>query len=288
MPAFLHANKNLINKKKPSFPKGVGSMSAEKEIVNYWCNKKGFFTISNIKANNKDIGILAANPKTQEILHMQVSCSLTGTIDSKEMGISAEKISEEKFYNNSISEAVKKSADFMEKPAIKRVLVLSSVPKSRKAGIIKEFGIMDVQVMEFEDILYDLLENLDTQYYKNDVIRTLQLTKFLLLSEPAMMAKLLVNDSFSSSSRKEFLSNILDSEEIVKEFRKTNSQRLGAILKNSRLKPNELAEMLENSILNKKTRKVFMSSLVEQESKRKGAVRQKKIRKNNMQLEKFF
>ena len=263
-------------------------MSAEKEIVNHWCNKKGFFTISNIKSNNKDIGILAANPKTKEILHIQVSCSLTGTIDSREMGISAEKISEEKFYNDSISESVRKSADFMEKPAIKKVLVLSSLPKSKKAGIIKEFGIMDVQIMEFEDILYDVLENLDTQYYKNDIIRTLQLTKFLLLSQPAMMAKLLVNDSFSSSSRKEFLSNILDSEEIVKEFRKTNSERLGAILKNSGLKAAELAQMLENNILNKKTRKLFMNSLIEQESKRKISGKTKRTKKLNMPLGKFF
>lgn len=263
-------------------------MSAEKEIVNHWCNKKGLFTISNIKANNKDIGILAINPKSQEVLHIQVSCSLTGTIDSKEMGISAEKISEEKFYNDSISEAVKKSMDFIEKPAIRRVLVLSSLPKSRKASIMKEFGIMDVQVMEFENILYDVLESLDTQYYKNDIIRTLQLTKFLLLSEPEKMAKLLVNDSFSSSSRKEFLSNILDSEEIVKEFRKTNSERLGAILKNSSLKPNELAEMLENSILSKKTRKLFMNSLIEQEKTRKIVNKQNKIKKVNVQLGKFF
>ena len=262
-------------------------MSAEQEIVNCWCNRKGFFTISNIKANNKDIGILAINPKSQEILHMQVICSLTGTIDSKEMGISAEKISEEKFYNNSILEAVQKNINF-EKPMVKRVLVLSSLPKSRKAGMMREFEALGVQIMEFENILYELLENLDTQYYKNDIIRTLQLTKFLLLSEPAKMAKMLVNDSFSSASRKEFLSNILDSEEIIKEFRKTNSERLGMILKNSGLKPSELAGMLENNILSKKTRKLFMNSLMEQESNRKITGKQKKIRKNNMQLEKFF
>lgn len=262
-------------------------MSAEKEIVNYWCNKKGFFTINNIKANNKDVGILAINPKSQEVLHIQVSCSLTGTIDSKEMGISAEKISEEKFYNDAISEAVKKSTDFTEKPAIKRVLVLSSLSKSRKSSIMKEFMVMDVQVMEFENILYDVLEGLDTQYYKNDIIRTLQLTKFLLLSEPTKMAKLLVNDSFSSSSRKEFLSNILDSEEIIKEFRKTNSERLGAILKNSGLKPSELAGMIENNILNKKTRKMFLNSLMEQENIRK-LIKPKKTRKLEASLEKFF
>ena len=124
-------------------------MSAEKEIVNYWYNKKGLFTINNIKTNNKDLGILAINPKSQEVFHVQVICSLTGTIDSKEMGISAEKISEEKFYDNSILEVVQKNISSIENPAIRRVLVLGSLPKSKKAGIIKEFGIMDIQIMEF-------------------------------------------------------------------------------------------------------------------------------------------
>ena len=261
-------------------------MSAEKEIVNYWYNKKGFFTISNIKTNNKDVGILAV--KSHEIFHIQVSCSLTGTIDSKEMNISAEKISEEKFYDDALLKVVQKSMNFIEKPAIKRVLVLSSLSKSKKASIVKEFAIMDVQVMEFENILYDVLENLDSQYYKNDVIRTLQLTKFLLLSEPSKLAKLLVNDTLSSSSRKEFLSNILDNEEIIKEFKKTNVERLGAILKNSGLKPIQLAEMIENNILNKRTRKMFLNSLMEQEKTRRVTSKQKRVKKLNVPLEKFF
>ncbi len=35
-------------------------MSAEKEIVNFWYNKKGLFTLNNIKtSSNRDCGILA-------------------------------------------------------------------------------------------------------------------------------------------------------------------------------------------------------------------------------------
>jgi F0F1-type ATP synthase delta subunit len=132
-----------------------------------------------------------------------------------------------------------------------------------------------------------MMENLDTQYYKNDIIRTLQLTKFLLLSEPAKMAKMLANNSFTSNSRKEFLSNILNNDEIIKEFRKTNVDRLAAILKNSGLKAAEMAEMLEHNVLNKKTRKLFLNSLMEQENIRKLA-KPKKIRKLDMPLEKFF
>ena len=116
----------------------------------------------------------------------------------------------------------------------------------------------------------------------------MQLAKFLLLSEPSKLAKMLANDSFTSNSRKEFLSNILNNDEIVKEFRKTNVERLGVILKNSGLKAPELAEMLENNVLNKKTRKTFLNSLMEQEATRKVASKQKRVKKVNVPLGKFF
>ena len=114
------------------------------------------------------------------------------------------------------------------------------------------------------------------------------MTKYLLLSEPIKLAKLLVNDNFSSNSRKEFLSNILDRDEIIKEFKKTNIERLSAILKNSGLKPSELAHMLEHNILNKKTRKVFFDSLTEQEKIRKVVNKIINKKKTEMGLEKFF
>ena len=166
-------------------------------------------------------------------------------------------------------------------------MIIGALPKSRKGEIARKFNEKEVEVIEFENILFDVMEMLDTQYYRNDIIRTLQLTKFLLLNEPTKMAKLLVNNNFTSSSRKEFLSSILDKEEIIREFKKTNIERLAAILKNSGLKASELAEMLENNVLNKKTRKMFLTSLMEQENIRK-LVKPKKIRKLETPLEKFF
>lgn len=264
-------------------------MSAEKEIVNYWYNKKGLFTLNNIKTSgNKDAGILVLKSdkeRISEIFHVQISCSITNNIsETANLEKSISKIVDEKFGDNAISPTVKQFSN----AKVKKIMVIGAIPKSRKNEIIRKFNEKEVEVIEFENILYDVMEMLDTQYYKNDIIRTLQLTKFLLLSEPSKMAKLLVDDSFSSSSRKEFLSNILDSEEIVKEFRKTNSERLGAILKNSSLKPIELAEMLENNILNKKTRKLFLNSLMEQETKRKIVSKHKRTRKLNVPLEKFI
>ena len=270
-------------------------MSAEKEIVNYWCNKKGFFTINNIKTNNnKDAGILALkfdNDKVDEILHIEVSCSITNNItETADLGKSVGKIISERFDDKSVSDAISRNIKQFsaDKRSLRKVIVLGAVPKSRKNEIMKKFSESNVGVMMFEDVLYDVFEQLDTSYYKNDIIRTLQLTKFLLLSEPNKLAKFLANDAFTSSSRKEFLSNILDNEGIIKEFKKTNVERLGTILKNSSLKPKDLVDMLEQNILNKRTRKMFLNSLMEQEKTRKTASKQNKIKKVNVSLGKFF
>ena len=265
-------------------------MSAEKEIANYWYNKNGFFTINNIKTfNNRDCGIIALKldeDKVNEVFHVEVSCSITNNIaETKELSKSIGKIVAEKFDNTKMESLV---PAFLSEKKIRKIIVLGSFPKSRKSEIIKEFKLKGVEVLEFENILYDVLEKLDTQYYKNDIIRTLQLTKFLLLSEPAKLAQLLVNDNFNSSSRKEFLSNILDRDEIIKEFKKTNAERLSLILKNSGLKPNELAEMLDSNILTKRTRNIFLKSLAEQERAKKLIKKTQKSGKSEMPLGKFF
>ncbi len=270
-------------------------MSAEKEIVNYWYNKRGFFTINNIKtSSNRDCGILALkldNDKINEVFHIEVSCSITNNIpETTNLNKTISRIVYEKFENKSVAETVNNSVKQLsvQKSKIKKIIVLGAVPKSRKIEIIKEFESKEVEVVEFENILFDVFEQLDTQYYRNDIIRTLQLTKFLLLSEPTKLAKFLVNDAFSQSSRKEFLSNILDKNEIMKEFKKTNSERLASILKSSKMKPEDLAKMLNRSILNKRTRKVFFDSLTEQEKIRKVVGKIIKKKKNNVTLENFF
>ena len=270
-------------------------MSAEKEIVNYWYNKKGLFTINNIKTtSNRDCGILALKfdkDKVNEVFHIEVSCSITNNIaETTNLSKSIGKIVDEKFEDKDIVEAINNHIKnfSIQKNKIKKIIILGAVPKSRKSEIIMEFNQKEVDVIEFENILHDVLEQLDTQYYRNDIIRTLQLTKFLLLSEPTKLAKLLVNDTFSSNSRKEFLSSILDKDEIVKEFKRTNAERLSIILKNSGLKPSELVAMLDSNVLNKRTRKIFLNSLMEQENTRKIANRQKKAKKLDMSLGKFF
>ena len=288
--------KNLINNLGLYTVKGEsGFMSAEKEVVNYWYNKKGLFTVNNIKTNNnRDCGILALkfdNGEANSVFHIEVSCSITNNIsETANPEKSVGKIVDEKFDDKSIQSSVNKYIRQFSIPEnkIKRIIILGAVPKSRRADIIKKFNERGVEVILFEDILYDVMDQLDTQYYKNDIVRTLQLTKFLLLSEPTKLAKMLANDNFTSNSRKEFLSSILRNEDIVKEFSKTNAERMTAILKSSNLKPNELAEMLEQNILNKRTRKTFMDSFMAQEKTRKIGDKTKRVRKVNVQLGRFL
>ncbi|HLC61005.1 MAG TPA: hypothetical protein VJJ52_06270 [Candidatus Nanoarchaeia archaeon] len=270
-------------------------MSAEKEIVNYWYNKKGLFTVNNIKThNNRDCGILALkfdNGHVNSIFHIEVSCSITNNIsETANPEKSVGKIVDEKFDDKSVQSSVSKYIRQFSIPEnnVKKIIILGAVPKSRKLDIIKKFNEREVEVILFEDILYDVMEQLDTQYYKNDIIRTLQLTKFLLLNEPTKLAKLLANDNFTSNSRKEFLSSILGNEDIVKDFRRTNPERLSIILKNSYIKPTELAAVLNSNILNNRTRGIFMNSLLEQEKTRKIVNRTKRVRKLNVQLGKFL
>jgi len=271
--------KNLINEIIILFAiKGVFRLTAEKEIVNYWLNKKGFFTISNIKvARNKDVGILALKfdkEKLNELLHIEVSCSIsssiTETIDIKK---TVDKIAGINFLNQSVSKAVDAHLQqFQNIKKIKRILVLGALPKSRKKEIIESFNAKGITVVEFEEIACEVIKELDMQYYKNDVIRTLQLVKHLLLTNPKKLADLLSEKGkiLNVNTRGIFLNELLNQELMRKEFTRADENQLISILKYSSLKsPEKLAALLEKEILNRKTRKPFMNFLLEQEKMKK-------------------
>ena len=248
-------------------------MSSEKEIVNNWYNKKGFFTINNIKTStNKDAGILALKFEkgtVEEVLHIGVSCSITNNIaETTKLDKSIKDMVKSKFEDKSIKEAISSNIKQfnIEKNRLRKLIVIGAVPKSRKKEIIKEFNQKDVEVLELEDILFEVMDNLDTRYYRNDIIRTLQLLKFLLLGQPEKMSKLV--SSLSNTSRKELIVSMLDKDEIVKEFKMTNKERLGAILKSSKIKPADLVDILDRTVLNKRTRKDFFENLMKNDKMR--------------------
>jgi hypothetical protein len=261
-------------------------MSAEREIVNFWLNSKGYFTINNLKSGNKDIGVLALKfdkGTLTKVMHVEVNCSITGF---NEQNYAMDRLINEKFEDKNIVAAIKKYTKNMGKDVcIEKVVVLNSLPKN-KEGIIKKLEKNSIMMMEFEDILVDVMGGLKTEYFKNDVIRTMQISKFLLIQNPKKFVDVLHN-TMSQAKMREFLAEILSRDKIVKEFRKTNEERLALILKQATIKPERLAEMLEKDVLNRRTRKPFITSLMEQ--KKTGKVYKKAIEmKKEMPLKKFF
>src|SRR3989338_590761 len=133
---FSLKTKNLINKKKLISNKGGRFMSAEKEIVNYWYNKKGLFTVNNIKTSgNRDAGILALKfdkNAVNDIFHIQVSCSITNNIsETANLEKSTAKIVGEKFEDKAISGAISSSIRqfSIQKDSIKKIMVIGAMPK---------------------------------------------------------------------------------------------------------------------------------------------------------------
>ena len=261
-------------------------MSAEKEVVNFWLNRKGYFTVNNLKSGNKDVGILALKfdkGTLTNIMHVEVSCSITGFNEQSNI---IDRVIDEKFNDGNIAAAIKKHTKDMSKDIkTENVVVLNSLPKDRDE-ITKKLEKNEIIMFEFEDILSDVMKELKTEYFKNDIVRTMQITKFLLMSNPKKFVDVLYS-TLSPAKIREFLAELLSRDEVIKEFRKTNEERLALILKQAMIKPERLAEMLERDVLNRRTRKPFIDSLMQQE--KIGRVYKKELKaKEDTPLVKFF
>jgi len=261
-------------------------MSAEKEVVNFWLNRKGYFTVNNLKSGNKDIGILALKfdkGSLTKVMHVEVNCSITGFTEQNYV---MDALIDEKFDDKNLIDTIKGYTQKISKDVeIENVAVLNSLPKDKDeiAMKLEKDGIM---MMEFEDIISDVMKELKTEYFKNDIIRTMQITKFLLMSNPKKFVDVLYS-TLSPAKMKEFLAELLNKDDVIKEFKKTNEERLALILRESMIKPERLAQMLENDVLNSRTRKPFIASLMEQ--KKIGKVYKKEAEgRKEMPLKKFF
>ncbi len=266
-------------------------MSAEKEIVNFWYNQQGYFTITNLKSKgNRDLGIIALRfdkERVADAVYADVSCSISGSMNDASTDVSVNGVVREKFGNALIREAIEAHTSNLPIAGeeMRHSMILGAMPKSRKSDIIAKFAQQGVTVIEFEDVLASVMRNLDTQYHKNDVIRTLQLMKYLLLSDPKKMAEMFNGKMLSSSLKEEFLNLMVSNEEMVKAFRNTEEEKISEIIKHSKLRhPERLALALQQNVLNSKTRKPFVDSLMKEGSIKRAMRKPKK----EMSLRKFF
>ncbi len=245
-------------------------MSAEKSLVNYWLNSKGYFTINNLNASgNKNIGIIGlkfSGDKLEEAIHAEISCSVTHFSNEDEnLKKILKRFSDKGIIKAIGSNAGKNISDYR----LRKMLVVGKFSENT-SSVSKELSEKGIELFRLEDMLLETMLSLDTAYYKDEFLRTLQLVKYLLLAEPSNLASLLSEKSgiLNVNTRGHFLNELLKQEIIKKEFSKADEMQIIGLLRNTSLmKPDRLAEALEKEILNKRGMNRLLSRLVKSESK---------------------
>jgi hypothetical protein len=194
-------------------------MNPEQQIVNLWLNNQGFFTVNDINAGKRVIDIIAIRQeKEPKIQHVEVNCSVSGNIATK-------KDQEEllkRFNSKSVVRAVNKN--------IKELLGKSSDYEKVLVTTYSNVNIGGVTVLSFDKALADVVSSLDTQNYRNTVIRSMQLLKYLLLSNPESMSQLLGKTGkkkvVTQAGRERLATGLLTQETVKKAFKKKKNEKI--------------------------------------------------------------
>ncbi len=252
-------------------------MSPEKDIVNVWLNRRGFFTVNDLNAGrNKIVSILALKYQKEKphILHVEISCSIS---PSPVLEREKEDLIR-KFYDLNVTQKISAYiSDFFGGNYDYEKLLVTT----------KEIELNDIKTIHFEKVLADVVAGLDRQNYRNQVTRTMQLMKYLLLARPAEISEVLGKDretkTLTTNSREKLVKAIITQSSSIKIFRKKgNEDLLIHMLKNSSLKnPEKLAKALDE-VLTPRTANRFLNVLLKQKNL------QKAIRTREKRLEEFL
>lgn len=238
-------------------------MNPEKEIVNLWLNRKGFFTVAGITAaNNREVDILAvkqSHGKVEEIMHVEIVNSIT-SIDTVPLKDILERFNDKtvvKAINEQISKFVSTETGY------NKVLVLGKTSKLQQFKDLK-----DIKVYRLSDVLFEVMNDIDTHNYRSSSLRTLQIVKYILLADPALLANMLdkkEGNILNLNTREQFLKQLMDQDETKRVLAKDSFEpELIKVIKNSSLnKPEKLAAALEEKILGPKSRKKFLETLMQ-------------------------
>src|SRR3989344_6257684 len=158
-------------------------MNPEREIISLWLTKKGFFAVNSIPLeNNKIIDILAiklVNGKLEKIMHVETASSIS-SLDNVPMSTYAEKFNDTnvvRTVNSTIKAMIGMDCEYG------KMLVIGN---TNHPG---QFEKMDgIKIISFENILLEVMNDMNKQSYRNEITRTLQLVKYLLLAKPSKMA----------------------------------------------------------------------------------------------------
>ncbi len=254
-------------------------MSPEREIVNLWLNKKGFLTISGINAGSRVIDFIAVRSKSEpKVMHVEVTCSISANIlfekDRRELDKLFNDRNVVKAVEDSISACLGKAYPY------ENVLVTN----------FQNLNLSNVSVVKFEDILFDIVKDMDKQKYRSQTVRTIQLIKYLLISNPSRMSDLLNQQtnykSMTASSKEALLKELLSQDLARKVFSKqSNEQLLVDIIRASSLRnPERLANALEE-VLTKRSGSQLLNLLMQKKGIQTAI---KEELEKDQKLEQFF
>lgn len=150
-------------------------MNPAEEIVKFWLQEKGYFLQSSLRlAKNKELDILAIDPKTNEKFHIEVSVSVRCANYDKNAEEFAKDFSKRKF------ESVKNEVEKRLGQSYKKILVVGKISLG-KVDILEEFiqecKKLNIEVILFHTILNDVRPLLLTGSHLNPIIKSVQLTE---------------------------------------------------------------------------------------------------------------
>ena len=261
-------------------------MNPEREIINQWLSRKGFFTIDSIPLeNNRIIDILAVKitgGNVSKVMHIETACTIS-SLDNVSMAEF-----EMKFNDKNVVRKVKST--IRESLGIEaeydKVLVIGS------SNRLADFKALDgIRTIKFEDILFDTMAGLNKQSYRNEVVRTLQLVKYLLLSKPTKAAEIIgfngPNKFLTQMEREEFIRMLLTQGDVKRILGKKSMEHAVAnVLSESTLaRPEKLAEAIEGSLMNSRAKRKFQKLMI---AKQEIKVTKKQLQPKEKSLEIFF
>lgn len=265
---------------------GGNSMNPEKEIVNWWLNSKGFFTVNSIKAGSaRDIDIIAIKSdegNLQTIHHIEIACSISRA-EYKAADIIR------KFEDSSVVKTIKaviKAHIGRDLPYEKVLVVGEPLPWQES---MKNRGI---NIWSFSDIMAENFLALDKQNYRNPVVRLLQLLKYLVIANPRLLSNLLASRHkdklLNMNTRPLFIAELLKDDEMKKVLMKPEHEGLILeILQNSSLRrPEKLAKVIDAQVLGPRSRTRFIEALLKHEESKKEITRT--LAKEQQQLKAYL
>ncbi len=225
-------------------------MTAEKEIIRKWLNRKGYAVFSDINAGHRVIDLIAI--RGSEVIHVETMCS-TSSVEVKPKEIERKFTGTAREVNRMIKQHAGGTKDYQKWLVMNRPAMPFKGPKG-------------IRIVRFEEVLLEVMDELDRQNYRDPVIRGLQLVKFLLMSDGESLAKLLISDGKnkvqSAPSRDQFIKEYMSNSESIKSLSKYDAILIAALAHSRLSMPEKLAKVLITDILGTRGRYKFMRELL--------------------------